>query len=159
MGQEIKITIKIATAAEGNVVSTIQSTDNEDYDIEVPSVEMMPDRAEGEISEPPAYGQMEEAFGAEPPPPEIEAIPGMFEGQIPDPPTYELVDEAMQGVVPPPKVDPTVGMDEGDVPEVPTVDEIYEADEAVIPVPEIGEEVPFEVFEDLVDADVPPVPT
>jgi len=159
MGQEINITINIATTPGGEVATTIQSTGNEEYEMKVPSVEMPTDSLEGEISVPSVCGQPEEMFGADIPPPEIEAIPGMFEGEISDPPTDEHMDEAMQDDMPPPKVDPIVGMDEGDVPTVPTVDEIYEVDKALMPVPETGKEVLFEVFEDPVDADVPPVPT
>jgi hypothetical protein len=159
MGQEITITINIATTLEGKVATTILSTGNEEYQMKVPSVEMPTDSLEGEISVPSACGQPEETFDADIAPPEIEAIAGMFEGEISDPPTNEHMNEAMQDDVPPPKIDPIVDMDESDVPAVPTDDEIYEVDKAVMPVPETGKEVPFEVFEDPVDADVPPIPT
>lgn len=159
MGQEINITINIATTPEGKVATTIQSTGNEDYEMKVPSVEMPTDSLEGEISVPSVSGQLEETFDADILPPEIEAIPCMFEGEICDPPPDEHMTEVRRDDVPPQKVDPIVGMDEGDVPAVPNVDEIYEVDKAVMPVPETGVEVPSGVFEDPVDADVPPIPT
>ncbi len=150
MGPEITVTIKIATTAETDVVSAIKTAGEEYHIPEVPSEEALTGMVEGDISEPPTHGQLDEPVeGAELPPPMVEAAVGVDEGDVPEVPALDEIDEVVEDAVPVPDIDRDLRYED--------LEDLADAD--VPPLPDVGFEATFEEQQESADADIPPIPS